>query len=99
MYAKYGRQPFMDMLRDHGLSIREAAAKMGVPRLHLKHAGYGYVTAKDELREELEILLATPREELFTPESLAQVPHYGTKGRRLMDEARREREEREALAS
>lgn len=99
MYAKYGRQPFMDKLHDRGLTLREAAEVMGVPRLHLKHAGYGYVTAKYELREELELLLAETREELFTPESLAQVPLYGARGRRLMEEARKAREDREALTS
>lgn len=85
--SKYGRQPFMDRLQGAGYTLRRAAALIGVPYLHLRNAGYGYITGKAELREGLTALLHVPAEDLFTGPSLAQAPHYGAKGRRQMEEA------------
>lgn len=88
--TKYGRQPFLDMIRNDGLTYRKAAAELGVPYLHFRHVGYGYVTPKNELRDALVAKFDVPLEELFTAESLASVPHYGEKGRRLMEEAQKQ---------
>lgn len=99
--TKYGRQPFMDMILKSGTTYRKAAAKMGVPYLHLRHAGYGYVRPKVELRDRLVGMFGVDLDQLFTGESLASVPHYGEKGRRLMVEAEAARdlqEEQEKLA-
>lgn len=85
--TKYGRQPFLNRIQEAGLTYRKAAARLGVPYLHFRHVGYGYVTPKYELRDRLVVMLDTDADELFTPESLAAVPHYGDKGRRLMEEA------------
>lgn len=85
--TKYGRQPFLDLVKEEGLTYRKAAAELKVPYLHFRHVGYGYVTPKDELREALVERFNRPLEELLTEESVASVPHYGEKGRRLMAEA------------
>jgi hypothetical protein len=85
--TKYGKQPFLDEIRNMGISYRRAATLLGVPYLHLRHAGYGYVVPKYELREALSKFFGKPVDRLFTEDSLAGVPHYGDKGRQLIAEA------------
>ena len=89
--TKYGKQPFLDEIRAMGLRYRQAADLMGVPYLHLRHAGYGYAVAKYELRDALAEFLDRPVEDLFTEEMLAGVPHYGPRGRALMTETAEEK--------
>jgi hypothetical protein len=94
--TKYGRQPFLDEIGQldrkrkeagsPGLSYREAAEQMGIPYLHLRNVGYGYVRPKFELRDGLMALLNLPLEKLFTDEALSTAPHYGEKGRRVISE-------------
>lgn len=88
--TKYGKQPFLDEIKNMGISYRRAAALLGVPYLHFRHAGYGYVVPKYELREGLVRLLGKPQDVLFSEDSLAGVPHYGDKGRQLMREAQQD---------
>lgn len=88
MPTKFGRQPFMDVLAQRDLPYREVAKKVKVPYLHFRHAGYGYVSPKEELRQGLAEYLKRPVSELFTGEALAAVPHYGHRARKLMIEAR-----------
>lgn len=82
--TKYGKQPFLDEIKGMGISYRRAATLLGVPYLHFRHAGYGYVVPKYELREALVRFLGKSEEDLFTQESLNGIPHYGDKGRQLM---------------
>lgn len=101
--TKYGRQPFWDLLVDSGKTYRELAAELGVPDRHLRHALYGYVRPKYELRDALMIMFGVGLDELFTEEALAGKPHYGPRARALMTETpeeaelRRERERAEKL--
>lgn len=88
MATKFGRQPFLDVLIERNISQRQAAAATKIPRLHLRHSGYGYVTPKTELRRALSEYLGLPVEKLFTAESLSATPHYGHQARRQMIEAR-----------
>lgn len=102
--TKYGRQPFLNELAKldkkrrkaggPGLSYRQAAEEMGVPYLHVRNVGYGYVRPKFELRDGLMALLGLPLDRLFTEEALATVPHYGDKGRRVISETPKEWERR-----
>lgn len=97
--TRYGKQPFLDEVQRMGISYRTAAALIEVPYLHFRHAGYGYVVAKYELRDKLAEFLGKPVTELFTEEVLAKVPHYGPRGKALMVETPEEkaaRLEREA---
>lgn len=96
--TKYGRQPFLDVIGKAGKSYRQVASQLGVPYLHLRNAGYGYVRPKDELREGLAEMFGIEVDRLFTGEILASAPHYGAKARRLMAEARARRDaEQEGL--
>jgi hypothetical protein len=85
--TKYGKQPFLNEVKAMGISYRKAATLLGVPYLHFRHAGYGYVVPKYELRGSLVNFLGLPESALFTEEVLAKEPHYGEKGKRLIAEA------------
>jgi transcriptional regulator with XRE-family HTH domain len=80
MYTKFGRQPFMDILKDHpnsrGKTLRQLAAELGVPFRHLRHAGYGYVMPKYVLRRALSCYLDLPDDELFSKDALRDPPMY-----------------------
>lgn len=91
MATKFGRQPFLDVLLERGISLRQASMDMGVPWLHLRHAAFGYVTPKYEVRDEITDYLDLPLYSLFTSEALHAKPLYGPKGEAQMRAAREAR--------
>lgn len=90
--TRFGRQPFMDVLRGRKEPYQEAADAIGVNALHLRNAGYGYISPRHELRRGISEYLDARPEELFTDSALASEPAPPRKPRHPRKPRRRKRE-------
>jgi hypothetical protein len=90
--TRFGRQPYMDVLRKLKIPYHDAAEAIGVAPLHLRNAGYGYISPRHDLRRGISTLLAQPLEELFTDAALSSQPAPPRTPRRPRAPRRRKRD-------
>jgi len=71
MRPNFGRQPFVDIIKERGHSYAWVMRQTGLHYTHFVNVANGRTPPAQEFRERLSAFLKLPQKKLFTPEALA----------------------------